>query len=138
VQLTSALIYLHAKSIIHRDVKLKNLTLLQRKPDWNDQELRIIDFGLASADSDHRALSTFCGTPAFAAPEMLLSTSYEGSSVDVWSSGVVLYNMVTGRIPFNNVAWYVLCCVCVCVCMCVCMCACVHVCVCVCVCGCAN
>jgi serine/threonine protein kinase len=108
VQLVSALVYLHAKNILHRDVKLTNLTLLERKSDWRDHEIRLIDFGLASHDpSKDRIHSTFCGTPAFAAPEMLLSNSYVGGGVDVWSCGVVLFYMLTGGAPFADVARYV-------------------------------
>jgi len=47
--------------------------------------------------------STFCGTPAYAAPEMILGKKYNGPEVDVWSLGVVLYSMITGVFPFENV-----------------------------------
>jgi serine/threonine protein kinase len=53
--------------------------------------------------------ATFCGTPAYAAPEMILGEEYSGGWVDVWSAGVVLFMMVTGRFPFNSVSSIISC-----------------------------
>eukprot|EP01117_Protostelium_nocturnum_P008145 TRINITY_DN2907_c0_g1_i1.p1 TRINITY_DN2907_c0_g1~~TRINITY_DN2907_c0_g1_i1.p1 ORF type:complete len:123 (-),score=41.16 TRINITY_DN2907_c0_g1_i1:182-550(-) len=65
--------------------------------------LKLIDFGLGSFHSSDKFLTTFCGTPAFACPEMVLGKQYKGPEVDVWSTGVVLYTMATGQLPFSDV-----------------------------------
>ncbi|KAL6051393.1 MAP/microtubule affinity-regulating kinase 4 [Balamuthia mandrillaris] len=98
VQLFSAVRYCHESNIIHRDIKHKNI-LLDGK--W---EIKLIDFGLSNYTVVGTLRSTFCGTPAYAAPEMILAKKYIGPEVDVWSMGVVLFSMVAGRFPFGNVS----------------------------------
>ncbi|PRP79960.1 putative map/microtubule affinity-regulating kinase 2,4 [Planoprotostelium fungivorum] len=97
-QLASALDHCHTKGIVHRDVKSKNIMM------DNQGNIKLIDFGLAGRHGDGKWLDTFCGTPSFAAPEMILGEKYRGPEVDAWSAGVVLYHMTTGRLPFSNVA----------------------------------
>jgi serine/threonine protein kinase len=58
-QLLTALSYLHGKNMVHRDIKLSNLTLLERKPDWREQEIRLIDFGLVATDAVSVCLAPF-------------------------------------------------------------------------------
>jgi len=99
VQLVSALSYCHERDIIHRDIKHTNI-LVDKNGD-----IKLIDFGLSNYfGQDGQLLSTFCGTPAFAAPEMILGKKYQGPEVDIWSLGVVLYSMLAAKFPFNNVA----------------------------------
>lgn len=99
VQLVSALNYCHERDIIHRDIKHTNI-LVDKSGD-----IKLIDFGLSNYfGQDGQLLSTFCGTPAFAAPEMILGKKYQGPEVDIWSLGVVLYSMLAAKFPFNNVA----------------------------------
>jgi len=99
VQLVSAINYCHERDIIHRDIKHTNI-LVDKNGD-----IKLIDFGLSNYfGQDGQLLSTFCGTPAFAAPEMILGKKYQGPEVDIWSLGVVLYSMLAAKFPFNNVA----------------------------------
>lgn len=95
-QLTSALRYLHANNVVHRDLKIENILLSEQG------HVKLVDFGLANLWSPHRALRTFCGSLYFAAPELLRARPYVGPEVDVWSLGVVLFVLVAGRVPFDD------------------------------------
>ena len=97
-QILSAFTYCHNSNIIHRDIKHKNILLN------TDNQIKVIDFGLSNFMEKGQLRSTFCGTPAYAAPEMILGEKYQGPEVDIWSMGVVLYSMIAGQFPFENVA----------------------------------
>lgn len=62
------------------------------------QTVKIIDFGFAVISNDR--LKVPCGTPAYMAPELTLRKEYSGAAVDLWSAGVVMYTMLTGKLPF--------------------------------------
>lgn len=96
-QLISALNYLHnEKFIVHRDLKPENILL-----DKYDN-IRLIDFGLSNQFSKSSPnLNTACGSPAYAAPEMIQGYPYT-KSADIWSAGVILYAMVAGTLPFDD------------------------------------
>ncbi|MCQ2818442.1 MAG: protein kinase [archaeon] len=98
-QVISGVEYLSQMSVAHRDLKPENLLLL------NGNEIKIIDFGLGNKFGKNQVLNTQCGSPFYAAPDMLSGLPYNGPSVDVWSCGIILYQMVTGKLPFedNNV-----------------------------------
>lgn len=97
-QIISALDHCHSANVVHRDLKLENLLLNEKR------EILISDFGLGRTfhnDVDE-LMSTFCGTPNYAAVELISGTPYIGVKSDIWAMGVVLYIMVTGRPPFNG------------------------------------
>lgn len=95
-EIISALGYLHEHGIIYRDLKLENLLLDK------DGHIKIADFGLCKEDISYGATTkTFCGTPEYLAPEVLEDNDY-GRAVDWWGVGVVMYEMMCGRLPFYN------------------------------------
>nr|QNL15267.1 RAC serine/threonine-protein kinase [Littorina littorea] len=95
-EIISALGYLHENNIVYRDLKLENLLLDK------DGHIKIADFGLCKEEMFFGAsTSTFCGTPEYLAPEVLEDNDY-GRAVDWWGTGVVMYEMMCGRLPFYN------------------------------------
>ncbi|KAJ4976291.1 hypothetical protein NE237_001397 [Protea cynaroides] len=98
-QLISAVGFCHARGVYHRDLKPENLLL-----DENG-DLKVSDFGL-SAVSDQMRLDgmfhTFCGTPAYVAPEVLARKGYDAAKADIWSCGVVLFVLMAGYLPFHD------------------------------------
>jgi serine/threonine protein kinase len=81
---------------VHRDIKLDNILI-----DLNNN-IKLCDFGVGRYISDnHELLYDQCGTPAYIAPEVVAGEGYEGFPVDLWSSGVVLYSLLMGSIPFK-------------------------------------
>ncbi|KAJ1919595.1 hypothetical protein H4219_001843 [Mycoemilia scoparia] len=95
-QIVSAMDYCHQNCIIHRDLKLENVML-----DANEN-VKIIDFGFCNKFYWDRQLNTFCGSPFYAAPEMVKGIKYTGPEVDIWSMGVILFFMLCGRTPFEG------------------------------------
>ena len=95
-QLISGIEYIHKKCIVHRDLKPENLLL-----DHNNN-IKIVDFGLSNQYNEGETLKTACGSPCYAAPEMIAGKRYIGLNADIWSSGVVLYAMVCGYLPFED------------------------------------
>ncbi|XP_064836909.1 RAC-beta serine/threonine-protein kinase-like isoform X1 [Oncorhynchus masou masou] len=95
-EIVSALEYLHSRDVVYRDLKLENLML------DNDGHVKITDFGLCKEGiTDGATMKTFCGTPEYLAPEVLEDNDY-GRAVDWWGLGVVMYEMMCGRLPFYN------------------------------------
>ena len=98
-QLISGVWYIHQKKIVHRDLKLENLLLDRHR------NVIITDFGFANR-FEHRSddlMQTSCGSPCYAAPELVISEGlYVGSAVDIWSCGVILYAMLAGYLPFDD------------------------------------
>lgn len=95
-QLIQALAFIHKHRIVHRDIKPENLLLKE------NNILTIIDFGLSNMYNQNQLLITPCGSPCYAAPEMIQGKKYNGLMVDIWSSGIVLYAMVCGYLPFED------------------------------------
>jgi serine/threonine-protein kinase HSL1, negative regulator of Swe1 kinase len=95
-QIITALLYCHRINIHHRDLKPENILL-----DTNTHNLKLVDFGMAALQPAGRFLSTPCGSPHYAAPEVIRTKSYDGSKADVWSCGVILFVMLAGYPPFN-------------------------------------
>ncbi|KAG8448757.1 hypothetical protein GDO86_015718 [Hymenochirus boettgeri] len=95
-EIVSALEYLHSRNVVYRDIKLENLMLDK------DGHIKITDFGLCKEGiTDGATMTTFCGTPEYLAPEVLEDNDY-GRAVDWWGLGVVMYEMMCGRLPFYN------------------------------------
>jgi len=96
-EIISAIAICHQNNIIHRDIKHQNIIL------DSQNHIKLIDFGLSNFFEEGLFRKTFCGTPAYAPPEILLGTEYSGPEVDIWSIGVVLYSMLTAEFPFKTV-----------------------------------
>ncbi|CAI4223047.1 unnamed protein product [Auanema sp. JU1783] len=95
-EIVLALGYLHNCSIVYRDLKLENLLLDK------DGHIKIADFGLCKEEIKFGdRTNTFCGTPEYLAPEVLEDNDY-GRAVDWWGVGVVMYEMMCGRLPFYS------------------------------------
>eukprot|EP01022_Parablepharisma_sp_SALTPOND_P019645 TRINITY_DN3393_c0_g1_i1.p1 TRINITY_DN3393_c0_g1~~TRINITY_DN3393_c0_g1_i1.p1 ORF type:complete len:769 (-),score=56.38 TRINITY_DN3393_c0_g1_i1:3964-6270(-) len=95
-QIISGVDYLHKLNIVHRDLKPENLLL------DHTNSIKIVDFGLSNKYASGQLLQTACGSPCYAAPEMIAGKKYHGSTVDIWSCGVVLFAMVCGYLPFED------------------------------------
>lgn len=98
-QLVSGVDYMHSKGLIHRDLKLENLLMDKHK------NIIISDFGFVNSYNRERndLMKTSCGSPCYAAPELVLTQSpYSGRKVDIWSLGVILYAMLSGYLPFDD------------------------------------
>jgi 5'-AMP-activated protein kinase catalytic alpha subunit len=100
-QILSAIEHMHLCGIVHRDVKPDNILLDE------DGNLKIIDFGLGNLYSKSTRLKTPCGSPCYAPPEvdygltkMINGLDYDPEKTDLWSAGVTLFHMLTGRLPF--------------------------------------
>lgn len=95
-QIICAVEYCHRHKIVHRDLKPENLLL------DTDLNVKIADFGLSNIMTDGNFLKTSCGSPNYAAPEVINGKLYAGPEVDVWSCGVILYVLLVGRLPFDD------------------------------------
>lgn len=95
-QMISGVEYCHENMIVHRDLKPENLLL---DTHFN---IKIADFGLANVILDGACLTTSCGSPNYAAPEVILGNSYLGPEVDIWSCGIIMYALLCGSLPFDD------------------------------------
>ncbi|CAF1710693.1 unnamed protein product, partial [Brassica napus] len=98
-QLISAVTFCHARGVYHRDLKPENLLLDDKG------NLKVSDFGLSAVSDQIRQdglFHTFCGTPAYVAPEVLARRGYDAAKVDIWSCGVVLFVLMAGYLPFHD------------------------------------
>ena len=97
-QLINGIEHIHSKGIAHRDLKPENLLLAE------NNVLKIIDFGLSHEflGEEDELLKTKCGSPSYAAPEIICCPFYDGFKVDVWCIGIILYAMICGYLPFEG------------------------------------
>ena len=95
-QLINGVEYIHKQGFAHRDLKPENLLLTREKI------LKIIDFGLCHDFDGQNFLTTKCGSPSYAAPEILKGYPYDGFKTDIWCCGIILYAMLCGYLPFDG------------------------------------
>lgn len=98
-QLISAVAFCHARGVYHRDLKPENILLDE------DGNVKVSDFGLSAISEQIKQdglFHTFCGTPAYVAPEVLGRKGYDGAKVDIWSCGVILFVLMAGYLPFHD------------------------------------
>ncbi|CAD8160277.1 unnamed protein product [Paramecium octaurelia] len=96
LQILSGVDYCHHNLIAHRDLKPENILIS------HNNTLKIGDFGLSNKMNDGKYLKTPCGSPNYAAPEVISGRSYCGSEADVWSCGVILFALLAGYLPFDE------------------------------------
>ncbi|KAG5186403.1 kinase-like domain-containing protein [Tribonema minus] len=99
-EIVSAIAHCHASGISHRDIKPENCLMT------HDDHIKVTDFGLSNVKSEYHEdmFYTVCGTPNYAAPEVLSRIKYKGPVADIWSLGVLLYVMLIGMLPFDEEA----------------------------------
>eukprot|EP00826_Nyctotherus_ovalis_P005296 TRINITY_DN11192_c0_g1_i4.p1 TRINITY_DN11192_c0_g1~~TRINITY_DN11192_c0_g1_i4.p1 ORF type:complete len:571 (-),score=48.12 TRINITY_DN11192_c0_g1_i4:206-1918(-) len=95
-QIISGVEYLNKLNIAHRDLKPENLLLDYAK------NIKIVDFGLSNTYKEGERLKTSCGSPCYAAPEIVAGKKYNGLQVDIWSTGVILFALLSGYLPFDD------------------------------------
>lgn len=96
LQILQGVEYCHAHFICHRDLKPENLLLDANK------NVKIADWGMASLMRNGALLETSCGSPHYASPEVIMGKKYDGRCADIWSLGVILYALLTGKLPFDD------------------------------------
>ncbi|XP_022730486.1 CBL-interacting serine/threonine-protein kinase 21-like isoform X2 [Durio zibethinus] len=95
-QLIDAVDHCHRKGVYHRDLKPENL-LLDSKGN-----LKVTDFGLSALRKPGDMLTTACGSPCYVGPELLENKGYNGAAADIWSCGVILFELLAGYLPFDD------------------------------------
>ncbi|XP_042504251.1 CBL-interacting serine/threonine-protein kinase 21-like isoform X2 [Macadamia integrifolia] len=95
-QLIDAVDYCHSRGVYHRDLKPENLLL------DGQGNLKVSDFGLSALRKPGDLLSTACGSPCYVAPEVIANKKYNGATADIWSCGVILFELLASYLPFDD------------------------------------
>ncbi|KAI8915390.1 kinase-like domain-containing protein [Powellomyces hirtus] len=95
-ELCSAVGYLHARNIAHRDLKIENILV------DSEAGVKLTDFGLAQQFDPAIPLTTRCGSEEYAAPELIQALPYDGRKIDVWALGIILFTLLTNEMPFTH------------------------------------
>lgn len=95
-QIIAGLSYCHRFNICHRDLKPENILLDSQR------NIKLADFGMAALQPEGAWLNTSCGSPHYAAPEIILGQQYRGDKADIWSTGIILFAMLNGFLPFDG------------------------------------
>ena len=98
LQLLSTVDYFHSKNIAHCDLKFENILY-----DENTSELKVIDFGFSVEDPQKNPPTFLCGTPSYMSPEEVQKKNIDFFKADIWSTGVILFKLVTGLFPFRGI-----------------------------------
>ncbi|KAK0237831.1 Pkinase-domain-containing protein [Armillaria nabsnona] len=98
LQIIYGLNYAHTFSIIHRDLKPENILIAS----FNPPLVKIADWGMAAFAPPSLHLETSCGSPHYASPEIVNGHRYQGTATDIWSCGIVLFALLSGRLPFDD------------------------------------
>lgn len=103
-QIVKGILYCHQNNLTHRDLKLENLLLVNSE----ESKIKIIDFGIAGAISTLKWEDLDTGSLAYMAPECFINTKNQkfDGRLDVWSTGVILYGMLVGELPFRGASPY--------------------------------
>lgn len=99
-EMTEAVKYLHNLGIAHRDLKCENILIMR------DKRVALSDFGFSrlylDLQHDDVTSKTYCGSRAYASPELLRGAPYDPRTNDIWSLGVILFIMICGKMPFDD------------------------------------
>lgn len=95
-QIIAGLAYCHRLNICHRDLKPENILLDSR------HNIKLADFGMAALQPSGHWLNTSCGSPHYAAPEIIYGRRYRGDRADIWSCGIILFALLAGFLPFDG------------------------------------
>lgn len=95
-QILETVSYIHDQGIAHRDLKLENVLLDEFG------HVKIVDFGFSCFAETGQMFQTPCGSPAYAAPEVIAGEHYDGKMADMWSMGVMLFGLITGELPWKG------------------------------------
>ncbi|EDQ90849.1 uncharacterized protein MONBRDRAFT_36366 [Monosiga brevicollis MX1] len=101
-QIAEAVAFCHQHHIAHRDLKPENCVFATRKHEEEEETIKVTDFGLSNDFKPGEKMKTACGSLCYSCPEVLLQEPYDGPLADIWSLGVILFMMVTGRLPFQE------------------------------------
>lgn len=93
-QVMSSIEYMHDMDVAHRDIKPENVLI------DDEMHVKMIDFGFSRTGATGQAFSTPCGSPIYAAPEVLSGKPYNGKCADMWSFGVLIFQLLSGRVPW--------------------------------------